>query len=214
MRDFLKILIFLILLIVYFLNNPRRVYLKKRLKKGINLNIKKTAENISLMLIPKDEIRLKGNIEALKKGAILYSIHFGTWELLPRIMQKFLNKEIGILVNRYTRNNVYLIGRLMDNLFYHFRTRYNSKIFYPDEVFRIVSFIKKGGIFSVLVDGDNFYSKFEKIKKLARICNAPLIPFAIYYENGLHVIELDCDFERLLKRRTHDYWWFYKSRRH
>lgn len=213
MRIFLKTLIYLFLLNIYWLNTARRVYLKKRLNKNLNSSIKTTAHNLSLMMYPDKNYKIKGRTEILKGGAILYSLHFGTWELMPEILQKALNKKTGILVNRYTDNNPLLIGKIMDKIFYLWRKRYNAEIFYPEEVFKIKKFIKEGGIFSVLVDGDGIYSKYEKIKRLASLCNAPLISFAVYYDRNNYVMEIGCDFDRLIAKRPYDYWWFYKSRR-
>ncbi|MEO0135927.1 MAG: hypothetical protein ABIL86_00145 [candidate division WOR-3 bacterium] len=205
----------MILLTLYGLNIPRQRWLKRRLKDNINLNLKATAENISLMLLPAKKVIVRGDTALLKKGAILYSIHFGTWELMPKILKTHLHdREIGILVERYTQTNPWWVGKFLDRIFYYLRNSPKIKIFYPDEIFKIVDFIKKAGIFSVLVDGDNPFAKLEKIKRLAHLCCVPLIPFAVYHENGTHILEIGCDLKQLLRERSADYWWFYKSRRH
>ena len=189
------------------------MWFKKRLGKDIQLSLKTIAQNISLMLKPQNNFKLAGRIESLKNGAILYSVHFGVWELMPQILKKFLNKKVGILVDRYTDNNPFLIGKIMDKLLYLIRSKNNTIIFYPDEVFKIMKFIKDGGIFSALVDGDKIFAKLPKMEKLASICNIPLIPFAVYYEKENTVMEIGCDLSKILSQKPYDYWWFYKSRR-
>ncbi len=198
---------------IYWFNTARRIYFKKRLNKNINLNLKTIAQNLSLMIHPEKKFRLEGNIGSLKNGAVLYSIHFGTWELMPAILRGLLNKNVGILVERYADNNPPLLGKIMDRLLYRIRSQNNAKIFYPDEVFKITRFIKEGNIFSALVDGDKIFTKLPKIEKLARLCNMPLIPFAVYYEKGNTVMEIGCDLNKIIMKKPYDYWWFYKSRR-
>uniref|UniRef100_A0A7V0Z4E2 Lipid A biosynthesis acyltransferase n=1 Tax=candidate division WOR-3 bacterium TaxID=2052148 RepID=A0A7V0Z4E2_UNCW3 len=201
------------LIIIYWLNNARRVWFKKRLGRDIQLSLKTIAQNIAIMLKPQNNFKLAGRIESLKNGAILYSVHFGVWELMPKILKNFLNKKVGILVDRYTDNNPILIGKIMDRLLYLIRSKNNTIIFYPDEVFKITKFIKDGGIFSALVDGDKIFARLPKMEKLARICNIPLIPFAVYYEKGNTVMEIGCDLDKIISQKPYDYWWFYKSRR-
>lgn len=203
----------MILLNLYWWNGARRHYIKKRIPGPVSQLLKTTSRNISLMIKSEKKFKLKGSVDALKDGAVLYSFHFGIWEKMPEILHNYIKKDIGVLINRYTENNLHFIGRIMDKFFYHWRAKKNIKIFYPDEVFQIVRFIKSGGIFSALVDGDTFYAKFHKIKRLAELCNVPLVPFAIYYEKENGVMELGCNLIELLKFRPFDYWWFYKSRR-
>ncbi len=213
MRHFLKTLIFLLSINIYWWNTARRMRLKKRLEKNIQLYFKTLAQNLSIMIHPEKKFTLEGSIEPLKNGAVLYSIHFGIWELMPKILKTFLNKKVGILVERYTDNNPLFIGKIMDRIFYLIRSRNDAVIFYPDEVFKITRFIKEGGIFSALVDGDKIFAKLPKFEKLALICNIPLIPFAVYYEKGNTVMEIGCDLNKIVTQRPYDYWWFYKSRR-
>ncbi|MEO0189542.1 MAG: hypothetical protein ABIL18_01025 [candidate division WOR-3 bacterium] len=182
-------------------------------KKDIQLNLKTIARNISLMILPDKKFKIEGETDRLKNGAILYSLHFGVWESMPAILRKSLNKEIGILVNRYTDTNIFIIGKAMDRLLYAWRARYNIRIFYPDEIFKIVKFVKEGGIFSALVDGNKPYSKLKKIERLGRICSVPVVPFVVYYDGRNSIMNINCNLDKLLKQRPFDYWWFYKSRR-
>ncbi|MGQ9464365.1 MAG: hypothetical protein ACUVQ3_06210 [bacterium] len=213
MRTVLEITIFLALTIIYGLNHNRHQYIKKRTDTDVRHNIKKVAQNLVRMIYFDKKFRLIGDLGTIKNGAVLYSIHFGVWELMPQIVNRYINNDIGILVNRYTDNNPFLIGKLMDRFFHYWRSNHNAKVFYPDEVFRIVKFIKNGGIFAVLVDGNGFFSKYKKIEKLARLCQVPLIPFAVYCEAKTTIMKMGCNLEELVRNRPHDYWWFYKSRR-
>jgi len=77
---------------------------------------------------------------------------------------------------------------------------------------KIINFIKSGGLLGMLVDGNKFYSKFEKAQKLSRFCNVPLIPFAAYRKSGAGILEIGCDLDKLVEQRPLDYVWFYKSR--
>lgn len=213
MRSVLDILIFFILIITYWLNHGRRQYFKKRMGKNICYNLKIVAKNVTRMLSFDKKYTFIGDSSLIKNGAILYSIHFGVWELMPQILRNNLNRDVGVLVNRYTDNNHSLVGKLMDKFFYYWRSRRNIKVFYPDQIFQVIKFIKSGGIFAVLVDGNQLFNKYQKIEKLAQLCRVPLMPFAVYYENGTTVMKIGCNLETLIKQRPYDYWWFYKSRR-
>jgi len=209
----LEILIFFILVIIYWCSRSRRQYFKQRVDKDRYQNLKTVARNIAQMIYSGKQFKFFGDSDLIKNGAILYSLHFGVWELMPKIVHSYLNKNIGILVNHYTDNNSLLMGKLMDKIFYYWRSSNNVRIFYPDEVFQIVNFLKNGGVFAALIDGDTFYTKFKKIEKLASLCQVPLIPFAVYCENGTTIMKIGCNLEELVKKRPNDYWWFYKSRK-
>ncbi len=213
MQTVLEISIFLTLIMIYWLNHGRRQYFIQRTDKNISSNLKTAAKNIARMLYYDKKWTIIGDTDFIKNGAVLYSVHFGVWELMPQILRSYLNKDIGVLVNRYTDNNNFLVGKLMDRFFYCWRSRHNVKVFYPDQVFQIVKFIKNGGIFAVLVDGNHLFTKYQKIEKLARLCQVPLIPFAVYCENGTTVMKMGCNLETLVSERPYDYWWFYRSRR-
>jgi lauroyl/myristoyl acyltransferase len=175
--------------------------------------MKTVTRNIATMLHPNKKYELYGDSAVLTNGAVLYSLHFGVWELMPRILQKHINKNIGILVNRYTENNPFLLGRMMDKILYKWRLNDHIKIFYPDEIFRIIRFVRDGGVFAALVDGDTLYSKFKKIERLAHLCKVQLIPFAVYQDRETTIMEMGCNLEHLIRQRPNDYWWFYRSRK-
>ncbi len=205
--------ILLILIMFYWLNPGRRKKLKKKYGKNDFQHLRTIAHNLRLMLIADTEFVLQGDCSLINKGAVLYSFHFGVWELMPRILSKNTDKELGVLVNRYTDNNIYFLGRIMDRLLYWLRSKNHIRIFYPDEVFKIVNFVKNGGIFAALVDGDTFYDKYEKIERIACLCKVPLIPFVVYYEKGKVIMQMGCNPENMVKSMPEHYWWFYRSRR-
>ncbi len=213
MHSVLEIIVFFILIIIYWCDHRRRQYFKQRISRNVYLNIKTVARNIATMLHSNKKCEFYGNSADLTNGAVLYSLHFGVWELMPRILQKHINKNIGILVNRYTENNPFFLGKMMDKILCKWRLNDNIKIFYPDEIFRIIGFVRNGGIFAALVDGDTLYAKFKKIEKLAHLCKVQLIPFAVYQDKEATIMEMGCNLEHLIKQRPNDYWWFYRSRK-
>lgn len=212
MRSFLEILIFAIFVFLYWASQRRRRYFKKKRGNEVYNNLKVVSRNIAYMICPDRGFHLKGKREALSCGAILYSFHFGVWELMPEILNSYGRMNIGILVDRYTALNPPILGKFMDKILYIWRARFGVKIFYPEDVFKIVKFLKNGGIFATLVDGDTLYAKYKKIERLAKICGVPLIPFVVYRDCGKTLMEINCNFEEHIKNRPDEYWWFYKSR--
>ncbi len=159
----------------------------------------------------KRNLRIKGNMGIIMKGGILYSFHFGVWELMPLSLKK-LGYNLGIIVNRYSDDKKNIIAIFFDRFLYWFRSFGNVRIFYKEDTMKIINFIKSGGLLGMLVDGNKFYSKFEKAQKLSRFCNVPLIPFAAYRKSGAGILEIGCDIDKLVEQRPLDYVWFYKSR--
>lgn len=195
---------------LYLLLPKRRRYLKNRVgTKSAIRNIYQFGRNLSFMIRKKD-LDIRGDTKPLSNGAILYSFHFGVWELMPHKLSQ-LGYRLGILVNDYKKQGFW--GNLLNHLLRKFRTGKGIRIFYPDDVFKIVRFIKSGGIFGVLVDGNTFYAKFEKVRKLASLCNVPLIPFAAYQRCNKGILEIGVDLKQLVMRYPYHYLWFYKSRR-
>ena len=76
----------------------------------------------------------------------------------------------------------------------------------------IVRFLKRGGIIGMLVDGNDFYSKFGKARKLSCLCGVPLVPFVAYRKNGRGILKIGCNIDKFVTERPYDYIWFYKSR--
>lgn len=198
------------LITLYWLHRARREYLKQRIGNQAIRNVYSVARNIGFMLSRQD-IRVQGDGKILEKASILYSFHFGIWELMPRALEK-MGYDLGVLVNRYVDDNHSRINRFFDNLLDRFRSSGNVKVFSKHDSVKIVRFLKNGGILGVLVDGNHFYAKYSKMKKLSNLCGVPLVPFAAYRKNGNGVLYLGCDLDRIVTQRPLDYVWFYKSR--
>lgn len=195
---------------LYWLNRERRKYLKKRIGTNALLNIYQTARNFSFMLQKRD-LCLKGNAHLLHRGSILYSLHFGVWELMPATLKK-RGYRLGIIVNRYSDRKKNLITYYSDKFLHYFRSRSGVEIFHKEDVMKIVKFIKSGGLLGILIDGNGFYTKYGKVQKLAHLCDAPLVPFVAYRHNGRGILEIGCNLTKVIEQRPLDYVWAYKSR--
>jgi len=210
MRFFTEAFALLGLFTLYWFQRARREYLKKRIGRLAIRNVYRVARNIGFMLSRRD-ISVQDNSNSLEKGGIFYSFHFGVWELMPRALEK-KGFDLGVLVNRYADDNHSCINRFFDNLLDRFRSSGNVKVFSKHDSVKIVRFLKNGGILGVLIDGNRFYAKYGKMKKLSSLCGVPLVPFAAYRKNGSGVLDLGCDLDRIVTQRPLDYVWFYKSR--
>lgn len=193
----------------YWLNRGRRRYLKHRIGRASFLNLYRTARNFAVML-GRDRVEVKGSLAPLRTGGILYSFHFGAWELMPKVLSR-LGFRMGVIVNRYADQPGFL-ARTADRILYRYRVKPNVRIFYPGDGLKIARFLREGGIFGILVDGDSHYGKLGPVRRLGRLCGVPLVPFAVYQENGRSVLDLGCDLNRLLRERPYDYLWAYRSR--
>jgi len=194
----------------YWLSHDRRRHLKRRIGRAAFRNLYRTAMNFATML-GRGKFEVRGDMSRLQGGGILYSFHFGAWELMPRILSR-LGYRIGIITNLYAGQPGPL-ARIADFLLYRYRAIPNVRIFHPGDGLKIVRFLRTGGIFGALVDGDSLYAKFEGIQRLGKLCGLPLVPFAVYRDKDRSVLDLDCDLDRLLNERPYDYLWAYRSRR-
>ena len=120
--------------------------------------------------------------------------------------------NVGVIANRYHGYSSSLRARFLDHLLKKWRSTNGVRVFYKESALEIVRFLKSGGVFGMLVDGNEFYQKYGKAEKLARLCHVPLIPFAAYREKGRGVLHIGCDIPSLVKERPLDYVWFYRSR--
>ncbi len=193
----------------YWLNYGRRQYLKKRIGRKAYLNIFNVARNIHYMLFNKT-ITVDGYDRLPAGGSILYSFHFGVWELLPPALARSTGR-LGIVVNRYQRG---ILNEMLDRFLVHYRTANanNVRIFSVRESREIIKFLQNGGTLGILVDGNELYSRFHTVQRLSRIARVPMIPFAAYRNNGSACLEIGCDLEKIITKRPMDYMWFYRSR--
>jgi lauroyl/myristoyl acyltransferase len=210
MHFFTEAFVLFVLFTLYWLCGSRRKYLRRRIGDQAVRNVYNVARNIGFML-SKHDIRVQDNDNKLAKGGILYSFHFGIWEMMPRALRK-MGYNIGILVNKYAGNNHARLSRYLDDFLEHFRSAGGVAVFSKNDTMKIVRFLDKGGILGVLVDGNHFYAKKSKIEKLGKLCGVPLVPFAAYRERCGGVLDIGCDLDRMVGERPLDYVWFYKSR--
>jgi hypothetical protein len=195
---------------LYWICRDRRRHLKKRVGKQAFRNAFQMGRNLSFML-RRRELTLRGDTGVLNGGCILYSFHFGVWELMPHTLRQ-LGYRIGVIVNRYGESSGSFLARVSDYLLFRWRAATGTRIFYEDDVLEIVRFLKSGGVFGVLVDGNTFFQKHGKARKLAEICGVPLVPFAAYRHHCQGVLHIDCDLPAVVRARPLDYVWAYKSR--
>ena len=173
-------------------------------------NVYHVGRNIYFML-QKHTLEINGDTDILNRGCILYSFHFGVWELMPHTLAR-MGYRLGIIVNRNRETSGPIVGKLLDNLLRRWRSMTGIRVFYKEDTLAIVRFLKSGGIFGMLVDGDTLFQKFAKAQKLARLCRVPLIPFAAYRRGGAGILDVGCDLPRLIRAMPDEYVWFYKSR--
>lgn len=210
MRTLVDACVLALVFTLYWCNRQRRQYLKKRIGPMALPNVYKVARNIGYML-SKKRLDIYGDRIRLRPGCILFSFHYGVWELMPRTLDA-LGYRIGVIVNRYASSKTSWITRLADSMLYRYRSVGKVLVFYRDETLEIVRFLKTGGILGVLVDGDSLYAKHPLVMKLSRVSNSPLVPFAAYTRKGRGILHIGCDLETLVRDQPLDYVWFYKSR--
>lgn len=205
-RHLLEPVCLLLLLVWYGLDRRRRMVWKKRAGALTGRNLIALARNAAFMLTG-GELTVKGDLPPTNMGAIFYSLHFGIWELVPRVLSRY-GVRLGIMTNHYPPP----WGRLINRLLRRYRTADGVTIFYPEQTRSIVDFLNTGGWFAILVDGQEHFSKLKPIEKLSRMCSVPLIPFAAYQDRGRGVVAIGCDLARLVRKRPWDYAWLYYSR--
>jgi hypothetical protein len=211
MHFFTEAIVVLCAFVLYWTNRSRRRYLKRRIGPLSFHNVYRVARNIGYMLLRRS-LLIKGARDLVKNGSILYSFHYGIWELMPFTLCN-QGYKVGVIVNKYSDGASSVIPRLADAMLLRFRSNNEIKVYYRNDVRKMIRFLKNGGVLGMLVDGGSFYSKFLNAQKLSRICNVPLVPFAAYREGNSGVLEINCDLDKLVKKRPLDYMWFYKSRR-
>ena len=195
---------------LYWLCNERRRYLRRRIGRQAFKNVYRVGRNV-LFMLRRNELKVRGDLGVLNRGCILYSFHFGVWELMPYTLSK-LGYKIGIITNRYGAAGNSIQTRILDFLLRRWRSMYGARVFYKENLLEIVRFLRTGGVFGILVDGNTFFQKHDKARRLARLCRVPLVPFAAYRESGRGILRIGCNIPTVVKAMPLDYVWFYKSR--
>lgn len=210
MSIFAEALFLCVMCCLYWVCADRRRYLKHRVGENAFRNVYQVSRNIFFML-RRNDLELCGDVKALERGCILYSCHFGVWELMPYVLGKS-GYRIGIISNRYGENSTSLLVRFLDSILKRWRSINGVTVFYKENVLQMVRFIKAGGVFGILVDGNTLFQKHAKAIKLASLCKARLVPFAAYRDGNRGVLNIGCDLGALIRAMPLDYMWFYKSR--
>ena len=162
----------------------------------IYLFIKKTPEKI----LKKIELN---NIETLeralekKKGVILFTAHFGNWELIPFILKKKINTKI-LAVARESDNP------LVEKLVKQSREQMGATIIYKkNSIRRMLKMLEKNCIVCVLIDQntvekeavfvDFFGHKVSAVPSVSLLHlkkDKPVIPLFVHYEKDKIVLDL------------------------
>lgn len=195
---------------LYWVCRDRRRRLKGRIGKQAFRNVFQMGRNLSFML-RRQSLDVVGDTEVLRRGCILYSFHYGIWESMPCTLRR-LGYRIGIIVNRYGDTSPSAPARFLDRFLLRWRAASGVKVFYADNVLGIARFLRAGGIFGMLVDGNTFFQKYVKAEKLARVCRVPLVPFTAYRDRGHGYLRIGGDLIQAVSARPLDYVWAYRSR--
>ena len=143
------------------------------------------------------------NIEVLekalekKKGVIMFSAHFGNWELIPLILSSRVNREIGI------------VARAMDNplveaVVKRFREHMGSTVIYKKNSIRtMLKMLEKNQIVILLIDQNTIDKEAVFVEFFGQTVLAvpsisllhlkkkkPVIPLFLHYEEDRIVLDL------------------------
>lgn len=150
-------------------------------------------------LKPIETINLEALEKAVKKGkgVILFSAHFGNWELVPYI----LSRELDIKINSIARE---MDNPLIERKVLEFREYMGSEIIYKKNSVRtLLKRIEEKGIVYLLIDQntiereavfvDFFGKKASAVPSVSRLHirkGIPVVPLFIHYEPRKIVLEL------------------------
>jgi KDO2-lipid IV(A) lauroyltransferase len=132
-----------------------------------------------------------------KKGVILFSGHFGNWELIPLILSRQLNQKVNSVAREM--NNP-----LVEKKVKQFRKYMGSELIYKRNSIRtILKRLEKNGIVYLLIDHNtiaregvfvDFFGKpastVTSVSQLHLKRAIPIIPIFIHYEKDKIVLEL------------------------
>ncbi|MCU0289684.1 MAG: lysophospholipid acyltransferase family protein [Acidobacteria bacterium] len=132
-----------------------------------------------------------------KKGVILFSAHFGNWELVPFILSRRLNTTI-ISIAREMNNP------LVERRVKQFREKMGSTIVYKKNSLRtILKMLEQNRVVYLLIDQntigreavfiDFFGKKVGAVPSVSQLYlkkNVPVIPLFLHYENDKIILEL------------------------
>lgn len=151
-------------------------------------------------ILKKIEVRNLGALEKAlekKKGVILFSGHFGNWELVPFILSRQLHTTI-ISIAREMNNP------LVEKLVKRFRERMGSTVIYKKNSLRtILKMLEQNRVVYLLIDQNtigreavfvDFFGRqvgaVPSVSQLYLKKNIPVIPLFLHYESDKIVLEL------------------------
>lgn len=131
-----------------------------------------------------------------EKGVILFSAHFGNWELIPLILSKKLNQKINSVARKM--NNP-----LVERKVKQFREYMGSELIYKQNSIRtIIKRLEKNEIVYLLIDQNtiaregvfvDFFGKtastVPSVSQLHIKRAVPIIPVFLHYENNKIILE-------------------------
>jgi len=162
----------------------------------IYLFIKKKPEKI-LKKIEINNIEILERALEKKKGVILFTAHFGNWELIPLILKKKINTKI-LAIARESDNP------LVEKLVKQSREQMGATIIYKKNSIRtILKMLENNCIVCVLIDQntiekeavfvDFFGHKVSAVPSVSLLHlkkDKPVIPLFVHYENDKIVLDL------------------------
>ncbi len=157
----------------------------------------KKQPNKTLLKITNKNLEKISEVLSKNKGAIIFSAHFGNWELIPFILHKELNKTIHSIARK-------MDNPLIENYVAEFRKYMGSEIIYKDKAIRaILTLLEKNEIIYLLIDQntitregvivDFFGKKVTAITSVAQLHlkkDIPVIPAFIHYKKNEIVFEV------------------------
>ncbi len=162
----------------------------------IYLYIKKTPEKI-LKKIELNNIEILERALEKRKGVILFTAHFGNWELIPFILKKKINTKI-LAIARESDNP------LVEKLVKQSREQMGATIIYKKNSIRtMLKMLEKNYIVCVLIDQntiekeavfvDFFGHKVSAVPSVSLLHlkkDKPVIPLFVHYEKDKIVLDL------------------------
>lgn len=162
----------------------------------IYMFVKNKPEKI-LKPIEVSNLRALENVLEKKKGVILFSGHFGNWELVPYILNRKLDKSINSIARA-------MDNPLVENKVKRFREYMGSSVIYKKNSLRtMLNRFKNNGIVFILIDQHTIRREGVEVQFFGEPVNAvpsvsqlhirkdvPIVPAFIHYEKDKIVLEI------------------------
>ncbi|MCP4216243.1 MAG: lysophospholipid acyltransferase family protein, partial [bacterium] len=163
----------------------------------IYLFVKKNGEKI-LKKIEVNNIEILKEALEKKRGVILFSAHFGNWELIPMVLSRELNCQIASIAREM--NNP-----LVEKVVRRFREKMGSHIIYKQNSIRqILKTLDDNRIVYLLIDQntiereavfvDFFGKKVSAVPSVSQLYlrkDKPVVPIFLHYEEDRIVLQFE-----------------------